>query len=1283
MRKSILRAVSALVAVLIVISMMPTGIFAAEAEMDISASTVSGCPGETVTVTVKLSNNPGIASLKFNVNYNEEYLTLNSVAFGEEFGVYVTAPEPYQSPQTISFVSPLAPVTANGLFASLNFGISPNAPDGSSSDITIAYDEDDVFDSDYNNVKLKITNGKVNIHTGIPGDIDGDKKVNNKDAVLLFQYTAGWSVTVDPAALDVTGDGKINNRDAITLFRHVSGWPEEITGPLHYGLICQHELQPTEAVAATCTKPGSNAYWYCDICGKYFSDANATKEVQLEDTVIPALGHTPVIDPAVPATATSTGLTEGSHCSVCLVVITPQEVTPVLEPNTANVIYKLVNESKDPYLAQQTIQNSNPSTYKIGEGITLSNDITVAGYTFVGWFDSFDDNATQIKEISATSTKDVTLYAHWKEIPYKITYNLYQTPVTSSPSAEQLEYTVNKGNYNLYNPEINNYKFLGWYDDNGVEYKNIPVGTTGNITLHAYYTSLRNLAISKEDNNPIILEDRNNNVVYFTYEIGEIRNIPLNGDKPFWTIQSVAGLSQQVSETYTTTITASEASSVSKTISDMTVKSNTWTLSESWNNVTSVSESWAKSIGKTAEQCKAESTTSSNTLSISDQMGGSSYHKTEDGTTVYDYDSKTETKDKGHEFNASLSGTYSNKISANVGNSTEFGTENAYSATNGYTAAGKSQAGNWSASGSQSGSSTQSDKDKFSAGIGYENGFEINAGLAYGYHNNTNTVTKTGSDSVTVNSKIDENTSSWNSSATMSATNQRSTSTSVRNTLSDIITTTKEYGSSYSNGGSDTNTQGFSSTASNTSGTTSTVTYSKLESKTKTTTYGVDGKIEGTYRCILVGMAHVFGVVGYDYNTKSYFTYTFSVMDDETQEFLDYTPKGGDFTDCENSCLPFEIPSDVFDYVNERTVKTSGVLYRTDSVNGTAKITGYSDSESDVVIPSYVSDGKQAYKVTEIASTAFAGKPVRTVVLGEFIKAIPDGAFKNCTNLESVIGSFTEIGDEAFAGCVNLTSMNIPSNVVKIGENAFSGVNSINVRAINSFCAYTEAVEALPNGVNSEDAEIEAKQKEITQQFIASVLESGAENITLDISKIGDGTQLTLEVPAINSIEINGGGKSFYNFSIKSDAKNTAMTEITIQTANRTPISVGSDNLTLHKAFVSGNSTAVILKKDGAVLSLSQDSSVSSTAQYTVIGKNPDIKGLKSTDNAVGYLRVVGNLGYVNSIRGEEYIEFSDGSLEEISDEEFERYVKGSCDVALDANEGLSLIHISEPTRPY
>jgi len=62
----------------------------------------------------------------------------------------------------------------------------------------------------------------------LPGDINSDGKVNNKDASRLFQYLSGWDVEVDEAALDVNGDGKVNNKDASRLFQYLSGWDVEI-----------------------------------------------------------------------------------------------------------------------------------------------------------------------------------------------------------------------------------------------------------------------------------------------------------------------------------------------------------------------------------------------------------------------------------------------------------------------------------------------------------------------------------------------------------------------------------------------------------------------------------------------------------------------------------------------------------------------------------------------------------------------------------------------------------------------------------------------------------------------------------------------------------------------------------------------------------------------------------------------------------------------------------------------------------------------------------------------
>ena len=129
-----------------------------------------------------------------------------------------------------------------------------------------------------------------------------------------------------------------------------------------------HAKEIHAAKAADCTTDGNIYYVYCTRCGKYFSDEACTNEItkdaavlshfghdwgewtevtaatclgegskkrvckndatHVEVGVIPANGHTEVIDAAVAATCTETGLTEGKHCSVCDAVIVKQDIVP-------------------------------------------------------------------------------------------------------------------------------------------------------------------------------------------------------------------------------------------------------------------------------------------------------------------------------------------------------------------------------------------------------------------------------------------------------------------------------------------------------------------------------------------------------------------------------------------------------------------------------------------------------------------------------------------------------------------------------------------------------------------------------------------------------------------------------------------------------------------------------------------------------------------------------------------------------------------------------------------
>lgn len=1192
------RIISALLILVMLLTIIPAGMISTSAAgktADITVDSVSALPGSTVEINVEIANNPGILGATLKLNYGEG-LTLTNATQGEAWDcLTMTKPGKLTSPCKFTWdgqdISPSQ--IKDGSILKLTFEVAQTVEADSNLPIELTYESGDIVGADLGSVSLNITNGQVSVVNYTPGDVDGNGKVNSLDIINLRRYIAGgYNVVINELAANVNGDTKINTLDVIMIRRFIAGGYTDANGNplvlLPSPTPHSHNILHVAAKEATTEAEGNIEYWYCSTCGKYFSDA---------------AGNTEIID-------------KNS-------VIIPKIIEDGIE-----IIYHLYNG--DTYLESVGVNNPNPDYYVSANGLKLQ-DLNAKGYVFEGWYDSAGTNGKRVSEIKEGSKEKYELYAHWSQQSYDITYKLYQTPLQPINDNKYLHYTIGKGLADLPNPTLYNYVFLGWYTDDGKEVKSIPAGTTGNITLNAYWTSKRNLAKKITPDGPLVVEDTNEGVVYFAYEIGTIENIPLTD--AIWTIQAVSGLSQQRSETVTKQITSSNAETIAKTISNATVDSGTWTLSENWNENTSVTEQWAEQHGMTVEEANSYTKTSSNTTAVTSSSGGTDSQVDNTGTSTLGYNSKSVDREKGVELSAKAHYNVSVEAGGDFGVASVKGT--------------------------------------------VDTGVEIGGK----YDQSQKTTKKTGSDTTTLDTHTHTGTTTWNSGTSSSSTNTASQTSTSKKALSDVITNTKGYGKSYSKGGGSSETQGFSSTNSESVNSSSSITYTTADIHTTTSTYSTDGKSEGCYRLVIAGTMHVFGVVGYDVGSQSFFTYTYNVMDDDTYEFLDYAPDLK-FNDNEYGCIPFEIPDDIYNYVCANTCSTIGLSFRTNTTDRTATVSKYTGDDQDVLIPSYITSGGTSYKVTGISSSAFAGKPVRAVKLSRFIDKIPDSAFSGCNSLEEVSGYFTKIGDNAFDGCTSLTKFNVPSTVSSIGANAFNGVGEVIVDVMSKDDAILDTELENPQEENEDDNAYTERINELAYQYNSEVansiakaaIASGAKKVVLNLNKTFDGIEYDFDVPAMNSLTINGGKKNFKNFRLKSLAEETTLNEMNINECTSIPLEIHSDVLTLEATNVVSPSFCMLLSEDGVVVNLIRDNLFTSECNKAIVCKNPTFVSLDSpTPGSVatdGILDINGNIYLCGTLHEDDNVDLLSGEIIHLTESEFANYVKGFFTVEFDPNGG-------------
>ena len=1112
----------------------------AKKQVTLSVQNQTAKPGATVDVTVDVKDNPGILGAAVSLKYDEGR-TLTDATAGDAFSSLVlTKPGKMQSP--CKFVWDGQEITADdikdGTILKLSFKVSDTAKSGESYKISVSCDAGDMVDADLNAVDVKTEDGEIGISAFTPGDLNEDNKINSTDVIMMRrQIAGGYEQTINEKACDVNEDGRINSADVILVRRYIAGGYG-----VNLGTTTEkhtHTMKAVEAKEATCTEKGNQAYYYCTSCGKYYSDEKGLNNIKLEDTVIPAKGHVSVVDAAVAATTENTGLTEGSHCGECGAVLVKQEVVPKLENSENSITYHLYED--DAYLQKQEIENTNPNTYSSETGLTLKN-ISCEGYIFEGWYDGEGSNAKQVKQIAAGEKGNVDLYAHWTAREYTITFD--------SPLAkvDSIKYKVNEG-ATLTNPEWFGYTFMGWTDEKDNLVDKIPLGKTGNITLHANWTSKRNQTRPvKQLGEPIIYENDKDGQYLFAYEIGQMENVPLYTIKDFG---NTSGLT--ISETITSsgTINESTSNSIVNSLAHSTTETTSWTLSKDWNDSLTLVKTHTDESGKVVE----------------------------DSSSKVSENSVVTVKGKEKTTNKNDSTVDKTGISASIG--TSIGTE----------------------------------------ALGTE--AKIDASLTA---NQDNTTEKSKS-------------KTWNNSSSKQKSNSSSESSTNSTALSSKVSDTYGYNKSHSEGGSETTASSSSNTSSSSQEYATALTYSTQKTETTSKTYSNAEAPEGYYRMVCAGTIHVFAVVGYDIASSSYYVYTYGVQDDDTYDFIDYSKQTHSFDDYENGILPFEVPFEVNQYIDNALLRSKGLVY--DSETGT--VVDYTGEGTDVYIPDYIStengDGTTSVvKIVGIEKDAFAGNDkLKSIKLSKHITEIPDQAFEGCSSLTSVKAEGLQtIGDKAFSGCSSLDDFTVTTNIKKLGKNAFTGAGKVTVNAKNSDIANA----AITSGAT---------------KLIVNLadMEDTLANKTYDITKSTD------------YFELNGGNKAYKGLKISSDAKETTLNGFVFEDNKSAPIVCSSEKLNLARISAKTNGFAMILSADKTDISLYGTIKLESTSSNVVLSKDVSLTRLNA--NIVGKLVLTGDYMIYGKVEGDSLLNFTSGKLVTINEDSYNKLKYGSMDWVLES----------------
>ncbi len=196
----------------------------------IEVGSISGKQGTSISVPIRIIENPGIIAARLKITYDSDVLTLIEVTdcgiLGEyKFGESLTA-----DPYIVSWSNGIAQTdyTVSGELVYLTFKIADDADLGDVQ-IDVSYDEEEIFNKDFENISFGIQQGTITVEQAEElesniGDINADGSITIADIVELKKILLGEPI-IDEATVpvcDVTGDGVVDLLDLLRMKRYLA-----------------------------------------------------------------------------------------------------------------------------------------------------------------------------------------------------------------------------------------------------------------------------------------------------------------------------------------------------------------------------------------------------------------------------------------------------------------------------------------------------------------------------------------------------------------------------------------------------------------------------------------------------------------------------------------------------------------------------------------------------------------------------------------------------------------------------------------------------------------------------------------------------------------------------------------------------------------------------------------------------------------------------------------------------------------------------------------------------